>query len=392
MKMMPGLALGHRGQGMKLQEALRKVIRLFGIGFLQDKRLMSFLSDYKAFDDYPAAADVIKAITTGKFVKELCRKATEEGDDEYLKFADSLKESLVNHSSFKKELADYAVDSVSFALGIFSSIPEPSDHGLQATRNSKAGGRGGAQGYPDSIWGYAPDGADVHRRFFRGKDLTSAFNDGTFSANVADGSFRDIFPGDYITKEVTVPGVSGTGNSVKFIIADLDTALDLSSLGVTAHHAVIVPETPVFQAYMNPTDTTKGGYAASYMQWTYMPAFAWGLAEAFGQQHLLSFTADGKLCFCRLMTLSMVFGKTLPSNGKSYSHYQGIDKSMGEEQLAAFILSPNLRGKNGSYYWLSDVSSSSCFADVGTYNNDVGAGESNATRPQSEVRPFALLA
>lgn len=276
MKMMPGLALGHRGQGMKLQEALRKVIRLFGIGFLQDKRLMSFLSDYKAFDDYPAAADVIKAITTGKFVKELCRKATEEGDDEYLKFADSLKESLVNDSSFKKELADYAVDSVSFALGIFSSIPEPSDHGLQATRNSKAGGRGGAQGYPDSIWGYAPDGADVHRRFFRGKDLTSAFNDGTFSANVADGSFRDIFPGDYITKEVTVPGVSGTGNSVKFIIADLDTALDLSSLGVTAHHAVIVPETPVFQAYMNPTDTTKGGYAASYMQWTYMPAFAWG--------------------------------------------------------------------------------------------------------------------
>ena len=118
MKRMPGLALGHRGQGMKLQEALRKVIRQFGIGFLQDKRLMSFLSDYKAFDDYPAAADVIKAITTGKFVKELCRKATEEGDDEYLKFADSLKESLVNDSSFKKELADYAVDSVSFALGI----------------------------------------------------------------------------------------------------------------------------------------------------------------------------------------------------------------------------------------------------------------------------------
>ena len=75
---------------MKLQEALRKVIRQFGIGFLQDKRLMSFLSDYKAFDDYPAVADVLKAIAAGKMVKELCRKATEEGDDEYLKFADSL--------------------------------------------------------------------------------------------------------------------------------------------------------------------------------------------------------------------------------------------------------------------------------------------------------------
>ena len=76
MKRMPGLALGHRGQGMKLQEALRKVIRQFGIGFLQDKRLMSFLSDYKAFDDYPAVADVLKAIAAGKMVKELCRKAS----------------------------------------------------------------------------------------------------------------------------------------------------------------------------------------------------------------------------------------------------------------------------------------------------------------------------
>ena len=127
--------MGHRGHGMKLQEALRKVIRQFGIGFLQDKRLMSFLSDYKAFDDYPAAADVIKAIAAGKFVKELCRCATEEGDDEYLKFTDSLKESLVNDGGFKQELAGYAVDSVSFALGIFSFIPEPGDHSFQAARN-----------------------------------------------------------------------------------------------------------------------------------------------------------------------------------------------------------------------------------------------------------------
>lgn len=390
---MPGLALGHRGQGMKLQEALRKVIRQFGIGFLQDKRLMSFLSDYKAFDDYPAVADVLKAIAAGKMVKELCRKATEEGDDEYLKFADSLKESLVNDSSFKKELADYAVDSVSFALGIFSFIPEPGDHGLQATRNSNAGGRrgGSAQGYPDSIWGYAPDGADVHRRFFRGKDLTSSFDDGTFSANVADGSFRDIFPGDYITKNVTVPGVQGTGFSVKFIIADLDTALGISSLGVTAHHAVIVPEEPVFSAYMNPTNTTDGGYAESYMQWTYMPAFGWGLASAFGHSHILSFDAGGKQCTCRLMTLSMVFGKTLPGNGNSYSDYQEADKSMGEEQIAVFSLRPDLAGKNMKWYWLSDIFSSSNFAHVYAPDSIVKADSEGAANAGGSVRPFALL-
>ena len=375
---------------MKLQEALRKVIRQFGIGFLQDKRLMSFLSDYKAFDDYPAAADVIKAIAAGKFVKELCRCATEEGDDEYLKFTDSLKESLVNDGGFKQELAGYAVDSVSFALGIFSFIPEPGDHSFQAARNSNAGGRrGSAQGVKDSIWGYAPDGADVHRCFLRGKDLTSAFESGELSKSIADGSFRDIFPGDYITKNVTVPGVSGTGKSVKFIIADLDTALGISSLGVTAHHAVIVPDVPVFQTYMNPTDTTSGGYAASYMQWTYMPAFAWGLASAFGQQHLLSFNSDGKPNTCRLMTLSMVFGKTLPGNGKSYSDYQGVDKSIGEEQLAVFSLNPGLRYEG--WYWLSDVYDSSRFALVADYGGGVIAAARRASYAGGGVRPFALL-
>ena len=43
-----------------------------------------------------------------------------------------------------------------------------------------------------------PDGPDSHRQFYRGKDITSAFDNGTFSARVADGTFRDIFPGDFI--------------------------------------------------------------------------------------------------------------------------------------------------------------------------------------------------
>ena len=58
-------------------------------------------------------------------------------------------------------------------------------------------------------WETASDGAESHRRFYRGKDLTSAFDDGTFSASVADGSFRGIFPGDYIIRNVTVPAPAG---------------------------------------------------------------------------------------------------------------------------------------------------------------------------------------
>lgn len=73
-------------------------------------------------------------------------------------------------------------------------------------------------------------------------------------------------------------GVAGT-YTVRFIIADLDIAL---SRELKTHHAVIVPETPPFETYMNPTIIKNGYYAVSYMSRTVMPAFAQGLAAAFG--------------------------------------------------------------------------------------------------------------
>ena len=420
---------------MKLQEALRKVIRQFGVSAIQEKKLISFLADYKAFEDYPAMRDVMKAIVMGEYAKELCRCAIEASDEEYQRFAGRLKESLVREQSFRQEFADYAVDSISFALGIGASVTvtEPDDHGFEAVQKN-AGGQGrrraqsgsGAQGGGSTYGGTSqrqapsqrrrrslsgvfasvPDGADSHRRFYRGEDITAAFDDGSFSASVADGTFYDIFPGDYIRKTITVPGVANTGTStyeVKFVIADLDAAMNHGSLSVTTHHAVIVPETPVFDTYMNPTNTNAGGYAGSYMHKTVMPAFALGLIGAFGTEHLLKCSFDGSgrtsdplACTCRLMTLSMVFGQAeLPSNGWDWSCYVK-DKCMGGEQLAAFSLHPELRGQN-MWYWVSDLPSSSCpwsspgFAYVLDYAAGVAAGASNAPYADVGVRPFALL-
>ena len=171
-------------------------------------------------------------------------------------------------------------------------------------------------------------------------------------------SFRTVSP---------IDTYSGTYR-VKFVIADLDFAL---SRGVTAHHAVIIPEKPVFKMCMN-------SYAASYMGRTVMPAFAMGLTAAFGPSRLLRFNADGQSCLCRLMTLSMVFGKT-----------QKLDKSMGEEQLAAFSNNPDLSGIGMSFfdwYWLSDVCDYTHFACV-----DGGSNAGLASYANGGVRPFALL-
>ena len=453
---------------MKLQEALRKTVRLYGVSIIREKRLMYFLADFLAFDDYPAVKEVIKAIGTDGYAQDLCRFAG-ESDEAYLRFADSLKESLVRDKNFRKEFADYAVDCISYALGLVPSVTEPGDHGYdpsqrkpgsagthgsgsaqgssestqkQQPQNSGSGSYSGGTGasgatvsdgakpsrkmnikalviiaalalaaailagiplnVPDGAEAHrvnVPDGAEAHRGFYRSKDLTAAFDSGTFSANVADGSFKDIYPGDYIMKSVTIPATAGLGTetyTIRFIIADLDYALNKGSPRVTEHHVVIVPERSPFVSYMNPANTTGGGYAGSYMNKTVMPAFAEGLTGAFGAEHLVKSSFDGAAGgeqgpysgICRLMTLSMVFGQTLPPGSwYSYSDYT-IDKSMGDRQLAASRLNESFWKKGR--YWLSDVYSSSNFALVGGCGVGVHARATLASYARG-VRPFALL-
>ena len=153
------------------------------------------------------------------------------------------------------------MDSVSFALGIVSNVTEPGDHGYEAVQRNtgsngsaatrKSGTRtrpaarkpsatrrkssGTARVISGDTWQTASDGAASHRRFYRGHALTAAFDSGVFSRNVEDGSFMDIFPGDCIRKQVTVPEIKAPDGSVyitrksytvKFIIADLDIALN----------------------------------------------------------------------------------------------------------------------------------------------------------------------
>ena len=252
------------------------------------------------------------------------------------------------------------------------------------------------------------DGAAPHNCFYRGKDLTAAFDSGEFSAHVADGSFTDIFPGDFITKSITV---NGTAYTVKWIIMELDYWLNtLGNTPVTAHHAVILPETPPFNAYMNSTNTTSGGYTQCAMYKNTIPAFAAGLTAAFGAGHILTFqewfsthindtvqsTAYGgwqgastgwdgtekSLSFtCNLMNSMMAFGAPIWSSS-------GFDSFSAVHQFAAFRMNPSLIYANRNWYWLRDVASSSRFAHV----DGNGSAYANDASNVYGVRPFALLA
>jgi len=258
-----------------------------------------------------------------------------------------------------------------------------------------------------TIYDLVPDGAANHRNFYRGKDITAAFNAGTVSTNIANGSFKDIFPGDYITKNVTVAATAHAAAAtytIKFIIADLDIWLHRGDTSCETHHVAIVPETPPFSSYMNADNVTTGGYVGSYMNQTVMPAFATGLQNAFGASHLISFriglsngvtttTASASHPYwtgtsnwwgawtseiCCLMSEGMVYGQ-------SPNHSAAMDETMCG-QFAAFRLNSNLV-YNRQNYWLSDVVSSASFAFV----SGSGYATASAASYVLGVRPFALL-
>jgi len=250
-----------------------------------------------------------------------------------------------------------------------------------------------------------PDGAEAHNAMWGGRDITAAFNAGTVSANIANGTFKDIFPGDYITKQVTI---SGTAYTVNWVIADCDYWWHKGDQnnGMETHHVVIVPQQPIFNANMNNTNTTEGGYAGSRMYTETIPACATGIVNAFGSDHILTFrdhltrdlntsaVSSGITVFtgapnwngawysqqCNLMSEAMVYdGPHCASSA--------LDNTMATRQMSAFRLSEKAINYNRQWWWLRDVVSSAGFARV---DGDGCAGALGASGVRG-VRPFALL-
>ena len=249
-----------------------------------------------------------------------------------------------------------------------------------------------------------PDGAEAHNAMWGGRDITASFNNGTVSANIANGTFRDIFPGDYITKQVTISGKTYT---VNWVIADCDYWINKGDTAVTVHHVAIVPQAPIFDANMNATNTTEGGYMGSRMFKETIPACATGIVNAFGASHILTFRdwlisgmtanqiSSGLPNFtggaqwgaspwvsvqCDLMTEKMVLGA--PVNSAS-----ALDEWCATRQMSAFRLSENLINYNRQWYWLRNIVSSAAFATVHGY----GLAHAGNASGSAGVRPFALL-
>ena len=229
--------------------------------------------------------------------------------------------------------------------------------------------------------------AGGHNSVFRGKNLGSSVSPSQWSA-IQNASFDDIFVGDYWA-------IGG----VNWRIAALDYFYNTGNTALTKHHAVIVPDTQLYTANMNDTNTTEGAYVNSKMRTENLEQAKTTIKNAFGASHVLSHrlylsnaTANGRASAggwydadVEIMTEHMAYGNGVfspVSDGSSVPNNYRIEKS----QLPLFVFRPDLIS-NRQWYWLRDVISSASFASV--YSG--GSANYNNASNVYGVRPFCLI-
>ena len=219
-----------------------------------------------------------------------------------------------------------------------------------------------------------PKNQGSHNGIYRGKFLGAAVTAGQYEA-ISSGTFEGLYIGDYWT-------IGG----VNYRIAAFDYFYRCGDVDLLTHHAVIVPDAPLYAAKMNLTDITTGGYVGSAMRTANMASAITTIKSAFGAHVLkhkqllsnsaVSGKASGWAWFeseVELMNEVMVYGSI--AFGQSDLGGSGYNLGVSKSQLPLFTFRPDLIS-NRADFWLRDVVSAAYFAYV-YYNGSADA--SNAS-------------
>lgn len=214
------------------------------------------------------------------------------------------------------------------------------------------------------------DNAASHNAFYVEEDITEMYNDGTFTRNVENGTFKDIFPGMYITKTYTAAGIE-SNITEDFVVGDLDYFMNSGDTKLTTHHALMLMKNgSTVKRGMNSSDTESGGYLGSEMWTTTIPEYVTAMGNAFGSSHIVSHREDLVNAIStanhtaentrwidvkfNLMNNNMAYGSQI--TGSSL-----YDVGNRTQQIAAMRHNSHLKighdgkGKGTYSYWLSDV-------------------------------------
>ena len=227
--------------------------------------------------------------------------------------------------------------------------------------------------------------AAAHNSIYRGKNLGTQFT-AKMSANIKNGTFKDLYCGDYLV-------INGT--TYRFM--DLDYLYKTGDTSLDTHHILVVPDAPMYSHVMNNTNTTEGGYAGSKMYKSGLDQALAKIKADFGEAHIVTYrnllvntvsngVPSNWAWYSRqidLMNEEMVYG----TKAWSQTSQNGNDTGTNKSQLAAFKHNHSLISSCRSWYWLRAVHSSTYFCYVGS---DGAASYHNAFDP-SGVRPYFLI-
>lgn len=223
---------------------------------------------------------------------------------------------------------------------------------------------------------------EQRRMIYRGKNLGAVVTEEQ-KTNIQNGTFKGFFLGDYWTI-----------GSYTWRIVDFDYWYNCGDTAFTTPHLVIMPDKPLYNAQMNETNITTGGYTGSLMYTENLAQAKTLAASAFGdlilthREYLTNAVTDGHA------SAGAWFDSTLdlPNEIMMYGcHvYAAMNNgtviptnyTIGKTQLALFTVVPKLIS-NRATFWLRDVVSSAHFAYVTNHGNtDYGhASGSGGVRP-----------
>ena len=229
--------------------------------------------------------------------------------------------------------------------------------------------------------GFAP--VELRRVLFRGKNLGTALT-AVQKAAIKDGSFKGMFLGDYWS----------IGGRI-WRIVDMDYWYNCGDTAFTSHHLVIMPDEALYNAQMNTTNVTTGGYVGSAMYKSNLANAKTIVNAAFQgsvlthREYLCNAVANGRPSGGAWFDSSI----ELPNEPMMYGHPHFSPTSDGstvpsiytisKTQLALFMVCPRFIVNRSYNQWLRDVVSSAAFAYVGSYGYACYyfASDSNGVRP-----------
>ena len=229
--------------------------------------------------------------------------------------------------------------------------------------------------------GFAP--VELRRVLFRGKNLGTALT-AVQKAAIKDGSFKGMFLGDYWS----------IGGRI-WRIVDMDYWYNCGDTAFTSHHLVIMPDEALYNAQMNTTNVTTGGYVGSAMYKSNLANAKTIVNAAFQgsvlthREYLCNAVANGRPSGGAWFDSSI----ELPNEPMMYGHPHFSPTSDGstvpsiytisKTQLALFMVCPRFIVNRSYNQWLRDVVSSAYFAYVG----NVGYAGYDLASTSCGVRP-----